>query len=202
MSGKPFHHKGWHSRGYLPHLDAAGEIQALTFRLADAVPAKVVDHWLRELEQVSRDLHERRSRLLRMIARYEDAGHGDCLLADGRNAEIVENALLHFDDERYRLIEWCIMPNHVHVLMHCNFGGTLGEIVKSWKTFTARAIHRERRTEGALWARDYFDRYMRDADHLADSRNYIRQNPVKAKLCETPEAWRWSSAWAGRTASL
>jgi len=45
MSDLPFRHKGWRSRGYLPHLDAAGEIQALTFRLADALPAKMVERW-------------------------------------------------------------------------------------------------------------------------------------------------------------
>ncbi len=42
-------HKGWHSRGYLPHLDVAGEIQALTFRLADALPTKVVEGLKMEL---------------------------------------------------------------------------------------------------------------------------------------------------------
>ena len=42
-------HKGWHSRGFLPHLDAAEIQQAITFRLADALPKQVVDGWKREL---------------------------------------------------------------------------------------------------------------------------------------------------------
>jgi putative DNA methylase len=86
------------------------------------------------------------------------------------------------------------MPNHVHVLMHCCFGTSLGEIVRSWKTFTARKINELAETGGQLWAVDYYDRYIRDLDHLADARAYIRNNPVKVGLCKKPEDWPWSSA--------
>ncbi len=188
---EPFRHKGWHSRGYLPHLDAAGEIQALTFRLADAMPAQVIAGWKKELEC---DPTKNDQALAKRIARYEDAGHGSCVLRDPACAEIVQTAFLHFDGERYRLMEWCVMPNHVHVLIHCCFGTTLGEIVRSWKTFTARKINESHKTHGVLWAPDYFDRYIRDLDHLADARAYIRNNPVKAGLCHPPEDWPWSSA--------
>lgn len=189
-----FRHKGWHSRGYLPHLDAAGEIQALTFRLADSLPAKVVLGWKRELERCGADLKQREHQLCQRVACYEDAGHGSCLLREPACAAMVQTALLHFDGERYRLLEWCVMPNHVHVLMHCCFGTSLGEIVRSWKTFTARNINALTGTGGKFWALDYHDRYIRDLNHLADARVYIRNNPVKAGLCEKPEAWPWSSA--------
>jgi putative transposase len=188
---EPFRHKGWHSRGYLPHLDAAGEIQALTFRLADALPAKVVAGWKKEME---RDPAGSEKALRIKIARYEDAGHGSCLLRVPVCAEIVQNAFLHFDGIRYRLLEWCVMPNHVHVLIHCCFNITLGEIIRSWKTYTAREISKHTGDNGKLWALDYFDRYIRDLDHLADARSYIRNNPVKAGLCQRLEDWPWSSA--------
>lgn len=192
--GETFHHKGWHSRGYLPHLDAAGELQALTFRLADALPAKVVLGWKMDLKRGDFDEAQRERHLHRMIARYEDAGHGCCLLKDPACAEIVQTAFLHFDGERYRLLEWCVMPNHVHVLIHCGFGTTLGEVIRSWKTFTARKIHEHTGMSGPLWAVDYHDRYIRDLDHLANARAYIRNNPVKAGLCVTAEDWPWGGA--------
>jgi len=189
-----FRHKGWHTRGYLPHLDAAGEIQALTFRLADAMPAKLVIRWKRELEREVGDERGREQQLHRLVARYEDAGHGSCLLRIPAHAEIMQSALLHFDGQRYRLIEWCVMPNHVHVLIHCCFGTSLGEIVRSWKTFVARQINELTGGSGKLWALDYYDRYIRDLDHLANAQAYIRNNPVKAGLCAKPEDWPWSSA--------
>jgi REP element-mobilizing transposase RayT len=184
-------HRGWHSRGYLPHLDAANELQAVTFRLADALPRKVVERWKHELLiiEVNKD------QLLRQkIFRYEDAGYGSCVLRIPEVAEIIQTALLHFDGQRYRLLEWVIMPNHVHVLIHCQAGFPLGDIVRSWKTFSSREINRVLERTGKLWSTDYHDRYVRDLDHLTNIRAYIRNNPVKAGLCKEASDWPWSSA--------
>jgi REP element-mobilizing transposase RayT len=194
-------HKGWHSRGYLPHLDAADVIQAITFRLADALPVKVIDAWKREVSATTDDLARERV-LKERIARFEDAGHGACVLRDSSCAECVQNALLHFDGERYRLLEWCVMPNHVHVLVHCRKGTPLGDLVKSWKIHSSRRINQMLDKRGSLWAMDYHDRYIRDLDHLANERSYIRNNPVKAGLCQKPEDWPWSSAGLAGTTSF
>ena len=86
-------------------------VQAVTFRLADSLPQKVIDAWRAELRQKN---PKTEAELRRRIARWEDAGHGACLLAKSPHAELVENALLHFDGIRYRLLEWSVMPNHVH----------------------------------------------------------------------------------------
>jgi adenine-specific DNA methylase/REP element-mobilizing transposase RayT len=211
--------RGWHSRGYHPHLDAPEVVQSITFRLADSVPAALLTQWREELglvvaEQRHReqnpttaahhrrpqpgdDRHVREAELRKRIERYEDAGHGACWLRDPRIAELVEHALLHFDGERYRLLEWCIMPNHVHVLIETLPGYPPGDVVRSWKTFTAREANQLLDRTGSFWMVDYFDRCVRDERHLAAVRAYIRENPVKAGLCATAEEWRWGSAWAG-----
>ena len=106
----------------------------------------------------------------------------------------MQETLLFFDGERYRLLEWCVMPNHLHVLVHCPKGTLLGELVKSWKLHSSRRINGMLGRSGALWAADYHDRFIRDLDHLANARNYIRRNPVKAGLCQKPEEWPWGSA--------
>lgn len=100
-------HKTWHSRGYLPHHDQPGAVQFITFRLADAVPAEVVAGWRAELQLSGQeDADDPRSAELRKrIERYADQGHGACWLRDDRIAAIVQGALLHFDGERYRLLE-------------------------------------------------------------------------------------------------
>ena len=186
-----FPHRGWHSRGYLPHLDVANEIQAVTFRLGDALPRKVVERWKREIIETS----ETQDRLLRQkIARYEDAGYGSCVLKQPDVAAIVEIAFLHFVGQRYRLLEWVIMPNHVHILIHCLPGFPLGDIIRSWKTFTSRQINLLLGRSGGFWSIDYHDRYIRDLDHLTNVRAYIRNNPVKAGLCKNASDWRWGSA--------
>lgn len=196
-------HKGWHSRGYLPHLDTPEIIQAITFRLHDSLPKKVIDTWKLELENDSlEDRSQREKNLRKLIAQFEDAGHGACHLSNPTCANIVQSALLHFDGKRYRLLDWCIIPNHVHVLIHCPAGSKIGEIVKSWKTHSAREINRFLNRQGTLWANDYHDRFIRDPAHLENARRYIRNNPVKAGLCKSPQDWPWSSASFPGTASL
>lgn len=178
--------KGWYSRGYLPHVDAPGLFQSITFRLADSLSPDVLER----LAQQALDDVERRKHIETLL----DAGHGECWLKRQQIAQIVENALLHFDGERYRLIAWCIMPNHVHVLIETRAGHPLAEVVHSWKSFTAKAINQCLGRSGEVWQREYFDRYIRDDRHLQAAIDYIESNPVKAKLAQSAESWRFSSA--------
>ena len=173
-------HKGWHSRGYLPHLDAPGELQALTFRLRDAIPKPVIERWRRELLLAPEA--EAAGELKKRIARYEDIGYGECLFKIPQHAEVVESCLLYSDGSRYRLLDWCVMPNHVHVLIATMDGMTLGEIVRCWKTYSAKTINQSMGRTGSVWEEDYHDRYIRDEAHLHLARSYIRLNPVKAGL--------------------
>jgi len=101
----------WRSRGYLPHRDAPELVQMVTFRLADSLPAEVMEE-LRRDPCVQSDAHRRER-----AEAYLDAGHGACHLRNPDVARMVENALLRHDSERYRLLAWSIMPNHVHVLI-------------------------------------------------------------------------------------
>ncbi|MEI7643038.1 MAG: DUF1156 domain-containing protein [Chloroflexales bacterium] len=181
-------HKGWHSRGYLPHFDQPGLMQSITFRLADAMPADRRAEWadmLNEIDDVRR--HQR-------IEGYLDAAHGSCALRDERVAELVQQALLHFDSERYRLLAWVIMPNHVHVLIETFAGYPLDQILHSWKSYTAKEANKLLGRTGEFWQPEYFDRYIRDERHLADVVSYIHENPVKAGLASRAEDWVWSSA--------
>nr|VFJ48585.1 MAG: putative DNA methylase [Candidatus Kentron sp. FM]VFJ48962.1 MAG: putative DNA methylase [Candidatus Kentron sp. FM]VFK13885.1 MAG: putative DNA methylase [Candidatus Kentron sp. FM] len=186
----PPKHKGWYSRSYLPHFDAPGLYQSLTFRLHDAIPQEV----LLRLEGEARlglitDLERRRN-----IEGYMDAGHGACWLRRPAVARIVHDVLMHFDGERYRLLAWCVMPNHVHVLMETFEGCPMDRVLTTWKSFSARKANALLGREGPFWQRDYFDRYVRDAAHYDRLIFYIENNPVKAGLVERAEDWRFGSA--------
>ena len=78
------------------------------------------------------------------------------------------------------------MPNHVHVVLEPASGHRLGTIVHSWKSFTANKANKLIGRTGAFWHDDYFDRYMRDEDHLISTIGYVEQNPVKAGLKPPP----------------
>ena len=121
-------HKGWYIRRVLPHLDAPETTQAITFRLADALPRTVA---LARKDEQDATYRAR-------IAEALDAGQGECLLRDPAIASIVEGVLLHADGSRYELFAWVIMPNHVHVLVRQPEGGRLPDIVHAWKSWTAK----------------------------------------------------------------
>ena len=179
--------KGWHSRGYLPHFDSPDTLQFITFRLADSLP-QAVQQVMRHREY---DVH--------LIDRELDSGLGACWLTRPEIAWLVEGALLHFDDRRYRLLAWCLMPNHVHAIVELLDSHSLGNIVRSWKSFTAHRANALLGRTGSFWHADYFDRYMRHEDHLAQTIEYVEQNPVKAGLVRDSRDWRWSSARLRRT---
>ncbi len=188
--------KGWHSRGYLPHFDVPGLVQSISFHLADSVPAEVVAKWKAELNWRA-DLPPSDPAVItlhRRIEKYADAGYGECYLRQPPIAESVQSALLYFDFERYHLLSWCIMPNHVHALVEIKVGWAVRDVIHSWKSYSAKCCNRLIGRSGQFWMEDYFDRYVRDAEHYAAVVAYIEENPVKAKLVRVPGDWQFSSA--------
>jgi REP element-mobilizing transposase RayT len=190
----------WHSRGYLPHFESSDVIQHVTFHLADSLPQTVLLQLESELKFLS--LEKRAVERRKQIDAWIDAGHGSCILRTPAIADMVQDSLLTFDSQRYRLLAWVVMPNHVHVLFQPMNGWTVAKIVAAWKKFTARKIRDFQRTSGNeptthVWHREYWDRYIRDQNHLIEVIQYIHLNPVKAGLAATPDSWRWSGAYSG-----
>ncbi len=186
----------WYSRGYLPHYDDIQKFQTVTFRLADSLPAQTLAELEAELERhppSQRDAHRRKS-----LAQWLNQGAGCCALRHPKVAKVMQETLLKFDGARYRLIAWCIMPNHVHTLIqpHTN----LSRVLQSWKSFPGRwALAHNRELQLGIsgerfWMPDYWDRYIRDQEHFSKVVDYIHQNPVSAGLCQKAGDWLWSSA--------
>ncbi len=200
---------GWHERGYLPHCDFPGLVQFVTFRLADSMPASRRGEWEHLLK--IEDVRERRTKL----EEYLDRGVGECRLRDPRIAKLCDDAMRFFHNERYQLLAWCVMPNHVHVLVHV-WQMPLWKMVATWKKHVAAQglaiLRKERRSPDRLesvastkmpirrsalqsfWQREYWDTFMRDEAQEKKAIHYIENNPVKAKLCRTSEESQFSSA--------
>ena len=179
---RPVESKGWHSRGYLLHFDSQDTIQFITFRLGDSLPAHVA------IQLRGNDRRE--------TATNEalDRGLGACWLKRPEIARLVEDALLIFDAERYRLLAWTIMPNHVHVLLATLPANPIGQVIGSWKRFTGREANKLLDRSGQFWHVDYWDRFIRNEQHFETVLNYIDFNPVKAGLVSEPRLWPWGSA--------
>jgi REP element-mobilizing transposase RayT len=139
------------------------------------MPADLREAWVKLLA-IEYD-RERRTQ----IEAWLDLGHGACHLKNEPVSQVVAEAFRHFDGNRYRLLAWTIMPNHVHVLFEA--GETpMAEIVWSWMKFTARQANTLLGRTGPFWQADYWDSYMRDAEHEGRTIRYIPHNSVKAGL--------------------
>jgi len=202
---------GWHERGYLPHCDFPGLVQLVTFRLVDSMPASKRGEWEHLLD--IEDVRERRAKL----EAYLDRGLGECYLRDPRIAQLAEESLLYWHEKLYQVLAWCVMPNHVHVLVHL-WQTPLWKMVKAWKQFVAteaEPILAERRpparqksaanlnapgrrpalrAQALRWQREYWDTFMRDAKQEKTAIRYIENNPVKVRLCAAPDEWLLGSA--------
>jgi len=178
---------GWHERGYLPHCDFPGLVQFVTFRLVDSMPASRSGEWEHLLN--IEDDREKRMKL----EEYLDRGIGECWLRDPRVAKIVEDAIVEFQNERYELLAWCVMPNHVHVLARV-WNWPLAKVLQTWKSITAVKANRSLNRVGTFWQREYWETFMRSEEQERKATHYIESNPVKAKLCRFAEAWPFSSA--------
>jgi putative transposase len=183
----------------LPHWYQAGVSYFVTFRTADSIPADVSRRWhaeradwlrrqgilpddanwrdrLAELPEASRrQYHETFSR---RYLETLDKGLGACLLRRRELSAVVGNALRHFDGDRYRLGDFVVMPNHVHLIV-CLLGDT--EIEKqcaSWKRFTAREINGTLGTSGRFWQEESFDHLIRSPNQFQAVQHYIANNPT------------------------
>lgn len=184
----------WHCRGKFPHREYK-PLQFITYRLYDSVPQKLIDAWKEELKVTEMTLSNdpRVEILLKRINKYEDAGYGQCFLKDERIASMVIENLFHFNGIRYNVLRWCIMPNHVHVLIEVMEGWTLSTIMHGWRSYTAHQANKILERTGVFWMEEYFDRYIRDEKHLETVINYIDNNPVKAGLVDEAHKWPWCS---------
>lgn len=185
-----------HKRNHLPHWDVTHGIQFVTWHLADALPKAAIDKLRRERDYERQRLLAARGvttkadvatlqvAFRRQCERLLDSSHGECVLRDPRAANVVAEALVHFDARHYRLFARRVMPNHVHVIFSTEL--PLEEIVHAWKSFTSKAVNKVIGRVGKLWQEDYFDRLIRNEKQLRRAIDYVVNNPAKAGLVDWP----------------
>jgi REP element-mobilizing transposase RayT len=189
------------NRGHLPHWEKEKGLYFITFHLADSLPhsvlAKIAER--HRILEAAKDhnanlLPEQKALLTSYChARIEelfDRGAGSCPFLDMRISGAMAAALRFREGKHYRLLAWCGLPNHVHVVARLFPGQELAKVVKAWKSFSAKAANQALGRKGQFWQREYYDRLIRNGDELDRAIRYVVENPVKAGLKNW--AWAWS----------
>ncbi|HTE90909.1 MAG TPA: transposase [Terriglobales bacterium] len=191
------------NRGHLPHWEAEAGNYFITFRLADSIPQSVLkqissehESIVRTARQLNRNLSpDERKKIQRLSSKitehYLDQGAGACHLGNPAVADLAAQALRFFDQKRYSLFAWVIMPNHVHVVAGIFVDYSLASVVHSWKSFTAKKANDLLDCQGAFWQREYYDHLSRNENEFQRAIRYVADNPTKAGLKNWPWVWVW-----------
>lgn len=113
-------------------------------------------------------------------------------LTDPERDAIIQVIGHHRDSGAFWLYGYCVMPDHLHLLIRPNNRDITAAIREVKSVSAVRIIHSRGKT-GPLWQPKYFDNIIRRVRDFWAKLEYIHNNPVTAKLVATPYQWRWSS---------
>ncbi len=95
------------------------------------------------------------------------------------------------------LFAFCLMPNHFHVVVRYEDPAELSSLMQWWLTAHVRRHHQRHGTSGRghIWQDRFKSFPVQEDNHLLTLLRYVLANPVRAGLCQSADAWRWSSLW-------
>ncbi len=207
-------------RRNLPHFQPRGATFFITFRLAGSIPAAVLAALFEEAERIRAEVErapdspERAERLYleerRFFGKWDavlDLGDGPDWLRDPAIAKLVADNMHHFAGKRYELVTYCIMPNHVHVVLAPlrkadDTYFPLAQIMHTMKGYTAGQANRHLGRTGAFWLHESYDHCVRSEAELERIIAYVVNNPVKAGLAPEWQAWPWTYYCVSQSAGL
>jgi len=182
--------KHFHRRN-LPHLYFNDGIYFITSRLINSIPMEKLEQLKNETKNIS---DEKQKRLFKKYDVLMDSGeYGEKYLKNPKCAEIVKDTLHYPDGKEYKLICYCIMPNHFHMvfeLLQNNKG--ISKIMQSIKRISARDCNTILSRSGAFWQDESFDRWVRDEKELYFVIRYVLLNPVTAGLVSDWKDWKFT----------
>ncbi|HRY83218.1 MAG TPA: hypothetical protein P5533_01145 [Candidatus Cloacimonadota bacterium] len=195
----------------LPHKFSPDRAVFITYRVKFTLPAIVVTElnqrkteWYQKLQTIAESekaeyLRTKDARVFLWFDELISKADGVPKTLQRKDiTDIIADSFRHFDGLRYHLLAYCIMPNHVHVLIDpaIHEDGDIypiSHVTYTWKRFTATAINRVLTKSGSFWQQESYDHLIRDADEFDRVLGYLIDNPVKAGLVND---WtEWSGTW-------
>lgn len=194
----------------LPHFQPEGSIFAITFRLAFSLPAKTkrrLKEEKREYDRISKNLsgselqaytNEFDKKYFEEFDNFLDKySKSPMWLSIDEIAQEVANSI-HFQEHKlYILHAYCIMPNHVHMIIQPQKSQgedfySIAKILYSLKRYTANSCNKILKRNGQFWQHENYDHFVRDEKDLAYQIYYLLYNPVKAKLIDKTQNWKYT----------
>jgi len=111
-----------------------------------------------------------------------------------RNCKIILAAIEFFKlILDYKVYAFCIMPNHIHIVIHPYGQYNPAYIMRMLKGNFSRKYNKIYKRQGKTWKRRYYDKVIRNDKMLIRVIEYIHNNPVRAKMVYSPDEYKYSS---------
>lgn len=208
-------------RNRLPHWVPVGATFFVTFRLAGTIPQYIINLLRVQREnnikaivepnalQYQRHMDKIHGAFFKAYDDYLDQNSSKkCYLSSPSVASIVAKKLQEYDGQFYDLQAYCIMPNHVHILIDTSIqllkeDGSyltnppedyvqLDYIMNRIKGGSSYEANKVLQRTGRFWQKESYDRFVRDEREWCNTVDYILNNPVKAKLVSDWQDWEYS----------
>jgi REP element-mobilizing transposase RayT len=194
----------------LPHRQVDDCILFVTWRMAFTLPSDLVQDLTNrktEYEAKTANLSSEYEKRLHYDFRKQQFDYFDDYIGNDNKlpqtlnnkeiAAIVIELIKSYDKVRYELISYCIMPNHVHLIIkplaqEDGVFWSLSDIMLSLKGNSANKINKLLNRKGKFWQTESYDHVIRNDKELINSIAYLLNNPIKANLCKTQTEWQYS----------
>ena len=176
----------------------------------DLLPREVVaeleEQRKRELQAAENNPEERykiQKNILDAMTNGWIVEHGHLWLKSENIAQIVADEIHNLDGNLYRLLVYCIMPNHAHLLFESllqelphhkgkSAKSPIANTMRLLKGRTARYCNLALKRKGAFWRHESYDHYVRDESEMTRIIHYTINNPVKAGLVKEWKDWKFA----------
>lgn len=105
---------------------------------------------------------------------------------------IIYEAMEYYDYSQYQIICYCLMTNHVHLMIKTS-DKPLADFMGRINSRYTKYFNKKYECSGHLFQGRYFSDIVRDNTQILEASRYIHLNPVKAKIVSSPCDYRWSS---------
>ncbi|MDA3893381.1 MAG: hypothetical protein PF517_17090 [Salinivirgaceae bacterium] len=205
-------------RRNLPHIQPQGGMFFITFRLYGSIPVSELEK-LSEIygntnnndtsgNSVKGLKQDKQENYFQALDDYLDSNlNSPYHLSIPNIDKLVSDSIKYRDGKDYKLVCFCIMSNHVHMIIY-KLEKSLDKILKELKSYTGKEalkIIREGKievlphkknikgiSETRFWQPESFDRIVRDRNDMAKKIAYTLNNPVKANLVSKWQDWKWN----------
>ena len=196
----------WFYHQKLPHFKLPEAAYFITYRLEGSMPSSKIqllqeEFIAKELQLKvkslsSKEFYEEKQNLqleyFQNTDQYLDKNLNEPYwLRQASIAQLVEDSLHFLSQTKIDLYCYCIMPNHVHVVLNLkNNNDDLFKVLQQHKSYTATKANKILQREGQFWERESYDHIIRHGkfDVIVA---YVINNPVKAGFVSKWQDWRW-----------